>query len=372
MTDREKQIFEIIRENPAIGQSELAARLGITRSSVAVHVANLQKKGYLLGKGYIINDGVYVVGVGAANVDVHCKSRKPLVARDSNPGFISFSAGGVTRNVCENLARLGMPVKLITAVGEDVFAAKIREDSAAAGVDVSNLYVCPSAVSSTYVSVLDDGGDMAIAVSDMRILETLPADFLAARQQLICGAAAVCCDPSLPLERMEQLLDIARCPVYVDPVSTAYAKKMCEISGRFHTIKPNRLEAEILSGIAITDDKTLLAACETILRKGTRRVIVTLGAKGCMYADDSGLVIRRSLRPVEHMANATGGGDAFTAGVIFSTLSGKTPDLLCDFALAAGNAAVSAETTINPNMSEALVNKILKEYKNTDEHSEIS
>ncbi len=43
--------------------------LGITRSSVAVHIANLQKKGCLLGRGYIVNEGNYVVGIGAANVD---------------------------------------------------------------------------------------------------------------------------------------------------------------------------------------------------------------------------------------------------------------------------------------------------------------
>ena len=49
MTRREQEILEIIKEKPTIEQSELAAMLGITRSSVAVHIANLQKKGYILG-----------------------------------------------------------------------------------------------------------------------------------------------------------------------------------------------------------------------------------------------------------------------------------------------------------------------------------
>lgn len=44
MTRREQEILEIIKEKPTIEQSELAAMLGITRSSVAVHIANLQKK----------------------------------------------------------------------------------------------------------------------------------------------------------------------------------------------------------------------------------------------------------------------------------------------------------------------------------------
>ena len=71
MTRREQEILEIIKEKPTIEQSELAAMLGITRSSVAVHIANLQKKGYILGRGYIVNNGDYIVGIGAANVDVH-------------------------------------------------------------------------------------------------------------------------------------------------------------------------------------------------------------------------------------------------------------------------------------------------------------
>ena len=117
MTERESEIFHIIQQNPAISQNELAAKLNLARSSVAVHIANLQKKGYILGKGYIVNESAYVLGVGAANVDIHGRSKKSIVMHDSNPGHMNTSAGGVTRNVCENLSRLGVSVKLISAVG---------------------------------------------------------------------------------------------------------------------------------------------------------------------------------------------------------------------------------------------------------------
>ena len=43
----------------------------------------------------------YIVGVGAANADLNGASLAPIHLRDSNPGHISLSAGGVTRNVCE-------------------------------------------------------------------------------------------------------------------------------------------------------------------------------------------------------------------------------------------------------------------------------
>ena len=180
MTERETEIFHIIQQNPAISQNELAAKLNLARSSVAVHIANLQKKGYILGKGYIVNESAYVLGVGAANVDIHGRSKKPIVMHDSNPGHMSTSAGGVTRNVCENLSRLGVSVKLISAVGTDVYADQIRRECQSAGIDISNLYVADGKASSTYMSMIDADGDMFVALSDMTVLQGLPLAFSAA------------------------------------------------------------------------------------------------------------------------------------------------------------------------------------------------
>ena len=55
MTQREQQILDWITEDPMISQEALAERAGITRSSVAVHISNLMKKGYITGKGYIVH-----------------------------------------------------------------------------------------------------------------------------------------------------------------------------------------------------------------------------------------------------------------------------------------------------------------------------
>ena len=54
ITERERQLLGWIAENPLISQQELAAKAGITRSSVAVHISNLMKKGFIQGKGYIL------------------------------------------------------------------------------------------------------------------------------------------------------------------------------------------------------------------------------------------------------------------------------------------------------------------------------
>ena len=70
MTNREAQIFQWITENPMISQEELAAKAGIARSSAAVHISNLMKKGYILGKGYVTNGPSYCTIIGSANIDI--------------------------------------------------------------------------------------------------------------------------------------------------------------------------------------------------------------------------------------------------------------------------------------------------------------
>ena len=61
MTQRERQILNWIKENPMISQQELADKAGITRSSAAVHISNLMKKGYIAGKGYVLRSSTYAV-----------------------------------------------------------------------------------------------------------------------------------------------------------------------------------------------------------------------------------------------------------------------------------------------------------------------
>ena len=75
MTIRERQILNWIEENPMISQEELARKAGITRSSVAVHVSNLMKKGHIAGRGYVLNSSAYVAVVG---VNIRERSRSAL------------------------------------------------------------------------------------------------------------------------------------------------------------------------------------------------------------------------------------------------------------------------------------------------------
>ena len=130
----------------------------------------------------------YVLGIGAANIDVHGKSRAPIVMRDSNPGRLRTSAGGVTRNVLENLARLGVRTRLVSAVGADLYGEMVLRQSAAAGIDISEVLTVPGEASSCYISVLDQKGDMLVAMSDMGILSHVTPELVRSLGERLRGA----------------------------------------------------------------------------------------------------------------------------------------------------------------------------------------
>ena len=125
MTQREQEVLRLIEANPMISQQELADELGITRSSVAVHISNLVKKGYIAGKGYVLRSGVYAAVVGGVNMDIGGRSYGNLVAADSNPGVVTMSLGGVGRNIAHNLALLGDDVRMLKDFGDDLYGQRI-------------------------------------------------------------------------------------------------------------------------------------------------------------------------------------------------------------------------------------------------------
>lgn len=304
----------------------------------------------------------YIVGIGALNADFIGRSREAPVMRDSNPGFARVNAGGVTRNILENVARMGLDCRLLTAVGKDALGKMALDVTRAAGVDVTRALVLPDTPTSTYCAVLEPSGEMFVALSDMRILERISDSYLETQAKLISGADAVVLDPSLPVRPIDKVLELAgNTPVFADPVSTTYAGKLLGRVGKFRMVKPNRMELQVLSGMRADTEETLRAAAEKLVAEGCKTVYVTLGEEGCAYADADGRYIRMKLRPELCMENATGAGDAFTAAAVYGFIKGYAPERTVSLALAAGLAAIQSPATVEPRMSEKLLDVILDE-----------
>ncbi len=303
----------------------------------------------------------YIVGIGGANVDIHARSDRPLVMRDSNPGTLHTSLGGVCRNICENLALLGARVKLVTVVGDDRRGRSILEGCAHAGIDMSAARVIPGERSSSYISVMDEDGDMLLAMSDMHIIKKLDAALVDDNAALLCGADMVVCDGNLSAQTVERLCEVCLSPLYLDPVSTAWARDIAPFVASFDTVKPNVLELEALSGMPCGTLGEIERAAGELIRRGVRRVFVSMGADGMLLRTREGTIVRKS-RPFPSMVNATGAGDASMAGIIHASRAGMTAEETLLFAMGAGMVAISAEDTINPNISADAIEMMIKEY----------
>ena len=351
MTQRERQILNWIEADPMISQQELANRAGITRSSVAVHISNLMKKGCIAGKGYIVTRSPYVTVVGGMNMDIGGRPYKKLVAKDSNPGAVRMSPGGVGRNIAHNMSLLRLDVRLLTAFGDDVYAQKLAAVCGELGIDISQSPVIPGGHTSTYLFVNDESGDMQLAVSDMDIYDHLTPQVLQSRRQLLDGSQVVVLDTNLPAETVAWVAKNCRAPIFADPVSSAKAEKLRPVLGRLHTLKPNRIEAELLSGVAISDDASLRRAADALLETGLHRVFISLGADGVFAADRSGQVLHLPA-PEGNIVSTTGCGDSFMAALAWAYLQGSDLERSARAGLAASTITMASADTINPAMSE--------------------
>lgn len=298
-----------------------------------------------------LND--YVVVVGGVNVDICGKSDAALIARDSNPGTVGISLGGVGKNIAHNLALLGLNVKMLTAIGDDEYAKRVRSECAEVGIDLSHARQVPGGNTSIYLAITGPEGDMALAVCDVALAAEITPAYLENELELLNGAAAVVVETNLTPEAIAFLAEHCTAPMFADPVSVTKAEKLAGKLGKLHTLKPNRIEAQLLSGVEITDVQTLSQAADALLDTGLQRVFISLGADGLYCADSA----ERIQLPcfATNLKNATGGGDALMAALVYCFVQGFSVYQTARFALAASSIAVEDEHTINPALNSDAV-----------------
>ena len=307
----------------------------------------------------------YIAGIGGANIDMSGRSLSPLIMRDSNPGELHQSMGGVCRNICENLARLHETVKLVTVVGNDANGRTLIEGCEKAGIDMSAARMLEGERSSCYISIMDADGDMLLAMSDMHIIKQLDERLVDGSRDVLNGADLVVCDGNLSEKAIRRLTEICDKPLYMDPVSTAWAREMKPCIGFFDTVKPNRMELETLTDCPCDTEEHLQLACDILRGKGVRRVFVSLGKDGMFYRGPEGS-IRKTSRPFTNVLNATGAGDAAMAGIAWATKRGDSAEQIVKTAMACGMIAISSADTISADMSPAAIEKMIKEYINDE------
>ena len=361
MPSREQQILSMIRDDPMLPQQTIAERLGISRSAVAGYIMNLTSKGLIKGRGYVLGDASFVVVIGGTNIDIHGKSTRALRPNDSNPGSVHISAGGVGRNVAENLARLGVDCRLISAVGIDHHGQVLMRLSRDAGINMQYVQELAAAPTSTYLSVIDASGEMKVAISDMNIMDHLTAERLRSHEPMLRQASLIVLDTNLPDSALAWLArTFGEKPIFVDTVSTTKSLRIKPHLEWIHTMKTSAIEAEALSGLEARTKPQLAKIAAELHSAGVERLFITRGERGVFYstADEQGT---SKLGPCEGAVRNTGGaGDAFLAGLAYAWIEGWSLGETLPFALAAADLTVSDTATSSTALNLAAINQVLE------------
>ena len=292
--------------------------------------------------------------IGAANLDRKLRTLAALQMGTSNPASAQESFGGVARNIAENLARLGLPVALLTALGDDAAGLALQAHAQQAGIDMAPTLRLAGAPSGTYTAVLDERGEMIVALADMQLYEALTPQLLASRQRQRVGAALIVADLNLPRDSIVALLGAARQgapPLVIVAVSQPKMNRLPPDLHGLHLLLLNRGELETRVGHALPDAADVEQACATVLRQGAQQIIVTSGAGGAYYADGAGSG-HLPAPLVKNTVDVTGAGDAFAAAVCWSLYQGDGDlRLACRRGLQLAALTLACAATVVPGLA---------------------
>ena len=297
----------------------------------------------------------HIAVIGGVNLDIGAAAQEELRLRDSNIGTVRTGFGGVGRNIAHNLCLMGEQVSLITLFGDDDFARAIRAHAESIGMDLSRSQTVKEARTSSYVYFTEPSGDMFTAVNDMEIYERLTPEFLASRMDFINGCDLAVVDANIPAESICFLARHIRIPLLADPVSTVKALRLKEALPRLALLKPNRYEAELLSGVSIRSEEDVRTAANALLSTGLQRVCISLSEEGIFLLDRSGEEVREYLPAGAAVRNTTGCGDSMTAALACAMAEGFSLQEAAKAAIRAALLTAAGDETISPMLNRNVI-----------------
>jgi len=372
LTEREKEVLELIKKDATISREEIADKLAISESAVGTYIHHLSNKGYLLGRGYITAPEKKVVVVGGANLDI--KGYSPNYIRGtSSPGWIEESSGGVGRNIAEDLSLLGQEVVLLTAVSSDHFGQKIKEETKDAGVDTSHFKTASAQEYKTgvYLAHLDQNGDLIGAVNDMRILKEIDSNYLREKRKIIETSAMMIFDTNLKESTIDYLLELASGKKMLKIADAVSVEKALKLKGKLEELdylRGNLDEIEVALGLVQLKDSE--QAKQLLIEDRIKRVrdfyqenkylpelVISTGKDGAYY-----LSIEKEAVKLKHFEAAdinseeivetTGAGDALTAGLAAGIMNKHSVVEAIKLGIKASALTVKSELTCNPDLAE--------------------
>ncbi|MFI3167457.1 MAG: carbohydrate kinase family protein [Bacillota bacterium] len=299
--------------------------------------------------------------VGGCNVDIFGKSNGEIIPADSNIGKIGIFAGGVGRNIAENIARMGEETQMLSALGNDANADFLRNNLSGLGIDYS-LSESMEISSSCYMFIADNKGEMQLAVSDMEIYDIATAKMLEGKFDKVNQNEILVLDTNFSQDVIDCVFENTTIPIFVDTVSTKKAEKIKKHLSKITYIKPNALEAEVLTGIKVEDEESAIKACDSLINQGVKCVFLTLSEKGGIAKTKDEFVKSEIFKA--QTVNTTGAGDSFVGGAVFGILQGASLSKILNYAMAAASICVQSQDTISKELTREKLLAVASANKN--------
>ena len=299
----------------------------------------------------------YALVFGVSVFDICGFTDNNYRSNDSNPGKVRTSFGGVCRNIAECMARVGVNTKFISVLGDDEAGLRMMDHSKVMNYDMSESLIVKGGSTPTYMAILDEQGEMVSAVVDMKIIDAFTTDFIDSKADIIKNSEYMILDSDRP-DIVEYIIKTfsGDTKFILDPVSAAKAELVKHLIKYFHTIKPNRYEAEIMCGFKIHNDEDLRRAGKYFKDLGIENVFITLDEDGIYY--NNGVQEGKLKANDSVVVNVTGAGDSFVAGIASGYMNNVNIVDTVKYAMSMSTITISTEETIHPEMS----NELVKEY----------
>lgn len=263
-----------------------------------------------------------IVVLGSTNTDMVIAGKKiPVPGETISGGKFLMNPGGKGANQAVAVARLAAKrgsCMFIAKVGDDLFgretAVRMKRDA----ID-AKLIVDRKEPSGTALILVAPNGQNVISVA-LGANGTLSPKDIASYQKDIESAVALLMQLETPIKTVVTAAKWAHAkgvPVILNPAPAA--KLPMELYRRLDWITPNETEAELLTGVRVTDAKSAQRAVDVFLKYGVKHVVITMGAKG-VYCGNC-----RKLYPVKKVKaiDCVAAGDTFNGAFVVALAEGR-------------------------------------------------
>ncbi len=263
--------------------------------------------------------------VGSSNLDLIAKvPRLPRMGETLLGRYFHMSCGGKGANQAVIAAKLGARVTMITRLGRDYPGEIILKNYREMGVDTRYIFFDEESSSGVAPILVDDQGRNLLVYIPGANSKLSPEDARRAKDA-IQAAEVLVCQLEVPLETTMEALRIASEGGVLTILNPAPARSLPEeLLGLSDIIVPNETEAEIITGLPVETPEQIEAAAYRLREMGAGQTIITLGEKGVLLLDETGL----ALVPAEaaEAVDTTGAGDAFIGSLAYFLARGKKMD----------------------------------------------